>query len=436
MTSSRIRELAEQHWNGQGDLVHAHHPVMPVEARVAEELLDGVLYVKSVASITAVDTGDGLVMLDTGGPFDAQHVFDVVRAWRPGDGGRGRLAGAVFSHHHIDHVFGTRLFEAEATDEGWPVPKVYGHEDMPADFQRYRRTRGWNTAINQRQFALPVASFQFPGEFRDPDVTYQDRLTFRQGDVSFELHHSLGETDDATWTWLPERGILHPGDLFIWAIPNAGNPQKVQRYAGEWAAALREMAGLGAEVMLSGHGLPIFGADRIRQALLETAEVLEAIEEQTLALMNTGCPLDRVLHEVEVPAHLRDRPYLRPVYDHPQFLVRNVWRRFGGWYDGHPDNLLPAPRAQQAREWVALAGGPGPGLARARQLAEDGDRRMACHLIEHAVLAEPGSAEVHELRAEVYGARADEQESSMARNILRHAAISSEQGQLDLAGGI
>jgi len=114
MTTSRIRELAERHWNGEGDLVHAHHPVMPVERREAEELLDGVLYMKSVASITAIDTGDGLVLLDTGGPFDAQHIFDVVRAWRPGDAGQGRLAAAVFSHHHIDHVFGTGLFQAEA----------------------------------------------------------------------------------------------------------------------------------------------------------------------------------------------------------------------------------------------------------------------------------------------------------------------------------
>ncbi len=56
MTTSRIRELAERHWNGEGDLVHAHHPVMPVERREAEELLDGVLYVKSVASITAYPT--------------------------------------------------------------------------------------------------------------------------------------------------------------------------------------------------------------------------------------------------------------------------------------------------------------------------------------------------------------------------------------------
>ena len=88
-------------------------------------------------------------------------------------------------------------------------------------------------------------------------------MTFRSGDLTFELHHARGETDDATWTWIPETKILAPGDLFIWAAPNAGNPQKVQRYAGEWAAALREMAALGAETMIPGHGLPIFGADRV-----------------------------------------------------------------------------------------------------------------------------------------------------------------------------
>ena len=137
---------------------------------------------------------------------------------------------------------------------------------------------------------------------------------------------------------------------------------------------------------------------------------------------------------VEVPAHLRDRPYLRPVYDHPQFLVRNVWRRYGGWYDGEPDNLLPAPRAAQAREWVALAGGLDAVLARARELTAAGDHRLACHLVEFAVLVEPGSAEAHEVRAAVYDARGAEQSSSMARNLLAHAAHASRQGKRDLAG--
>ncbi|MCX6527265.1 MAG: MBL fold metallo-hydrolase, partial [Actinobacteria bacterium] len=157
-------------------------------------------------------------------------------------------------------------------------------------------------------------------------------------------------------------------------------------------------------------------------------------EIQTLSLMNQGKSLNQVIHEVEVPEHLRELPYLKPVYDHPQFIVRNVWRRYGGWYEGEPDNLLPAPRAQQAQEWIALSGGLEKVLERAQQLATDGDLRMACHLVEFAVLFEPASTEAHAVRTAVYRARSEQQMSSMARNILNHAAFSSERNKRDLAG--
>jgi glyoxylase-like metal-dependent hydrolase (beta-lactamase superfamily II) len=430
MAPTGIRELAERYWNGDADLVFEHHPVVPAAGRQAEELADGLLYLKSIGSVTVLDTGDGLVMLDTGGEFDRDVVYEQVRGWRPGS----PVRAAVFSHHHIDHVFGVDRFDAEAEERGDSRPRVYAHVETPAHFSRYGRTRGWNTAINLRQFGLAPELFRFPVAYRQPDVTYQDRVTFRQGRYSFLLHHGRGETDDATWTWVPELSLLHPGDLFIYAVPNAGNPQKVQRYLSDWAAALREMAALGAETMVAGHGLPIFGADRITEALTGTAELLDSIEDQTLELMNRGKSLDEVIHSVVVPEHLRDRPYLRPVYDHPQFLVRNVWRRFGGWYDGEPDNLLPAPRARQAVEWVGLAGGVGNVLERARQLAAAGEHALACHLVELAVLAEPASTEAHQVRADVYEARASGQESSMARNILLHAARSSREGRRDLAG--
>ena len=187
---------------------------------------------------------------------------------------------------------------------------------------------------------------------------------------------------------MPERKILHPGDLFIWAVPNAGNPQKVQRYASRLGGgAAGRWPGCGAELCCPATACRSSAPTGSRQALTDTAELLEHDRgADARADERRACTLDRVLHEVEVPAHLREQPYLRPVYDHPQFIVRNVWRRYGGWYDGEPDNLLPAPRAEQAREWVALAGGVEKVLARARELAAAGDHRLACHLVEFAVL--------------------------------------------------
>jgi alkyl sulfatase BDS1-like metallo-beta-lactamase superfamily hydrolase len=423
-----ILVLADQLWRGEIDTT----TIDPITARFTEgnEIADGVLFYKGIASANTIDTGAGLVMLDTGARNDTRPLHEAVRRWRP----TVPLTAAVFSHHHVDHIFGVGPFDGEAAERGWPRPRVYAHALVRRNFERYVKTLGWNTAINIRQFALPPERFRWPETYRYPDIEFHDRLTFTSGGLTFHLHHARGETEDAVWTWIPERKILAPGDLFIWATPNAGNPQKVQRYPGEWAAALRTMAALGAELMIPGHGLPVSGAERIRVALTDTAELLESIEAQVLALMNAGAALDRVLHEVRVPPHLLEKPYLRPVYDDPQFIVRNVWRLFGGWYDGEPDNLLPAPRAEQAREWVRLAGGLGPVLESAARLLADGNLRLACHLIEFAVLAEPGSRAAHDLRREIYERRARQQLSSMARNILTHAALASAQGKRDLAG--
>lgn len=424
-----LRELAERAWRGELDTSHEHHPVH-TSYEGAWQLAPDVLALKGIAGMYVLDTGDGLVMLDAGSLLDAERLHRAVREWRPD----APLAAVVFSHHHVDHVFAVGGFDEEHRRRGWPPPVVYAHELLPAHFDRYLRTLGWNTAINRRQFAIDAPKFRWPDRYRYPDVVYRDRLRFERGALSFHLHHGRGETDDHTWTWVPERRILATGDLFIWAVPNAGNPQKVERYVADWADALDAMAALGAETLLPGHGLPIFGADRIREALDTTATLLRSIESQALALMNRGCSLDEVLHGVSLPATLMDKPYLRPVYDDPRFLVRMVWRRYGGWWDGEYDTLLPAPRAALAAEWVALAGGVEPVLARVERLLAEGQHALARHLVETALHAAPSDAAVHTLRTAVYAASADAEPSSMARNILRHAARASGQRRRDAAG--
>ncbi|HVB94577.1 MAG TPA: alkyl sulfatase dimerization domain-containing protein [Acidimicrobiales bacterium] len=438
--SHDVLATADRLWTGEVTTSEIH-PLSPSTGLA--EVADGISFVPSFANVSAVSTEDGLVLVDTGSAFMAAHIHRTLRAWSPD-----RLHTAIYSHGHIDHVFGVPVWAAESTDAGWPDPVVVAHEALPARFDRYILTAGYNEIINRRQFNID--SLQWPTEYRYPDRTYRDHLELDIGGVAVELHHAKGETDDHTWTWFPEARVLCCGDLFIWASPNAGNPQKVQRYPLEWADALRQMLALydspggGPGVLLPGHGYPVVGEHRVRQALTDTAELLESLVEQTLALMNGGARLDEVIHTVTPPERLMERPYLQPVYDEPEFIVRTVWRLYGGWWDGNPATLKPAPERALAVELAELAGGAGVLADRALSLVADpgpngatdpGDHalRLAGHLAELAWLAAPDDAGVQEVRRAVFTRRADAASSTMAHGVFSWAARESSEGRSEPA---
>ncbi|HLN18312.1 MAG TPA: alkyl sulfatase dimerization domain-containing protein [Acidimicrobiales bacterium] len=422
-----VLDLADRLWRGEIS-TERHHPVAHLGGLA--EITEGVAFVPSFANVTAFDTEDGLLLVDTGSAPLAQAVHAELRQWTSS-----RLNTAVYSHGHIDHVFGVPVWEEESATQGWAAPVVVGHEAIGARFDRYILTAGYNQVVNRRQFGF--ADLVWPTEYRYPDRTYRDHLELSVGGVDFRLAHEKGETDDHTVTWQVERRVLCCGDLFIWASPNAGNPQKVQRYPREWAAALRRMVGLGPEYLLPGHGLPVVGAARVSQALTDTAELLDALVDQTLELMNAGARLDEVLQHVRPPEDLASRPYLRPVYDEPEFIVRNVWRLYGGWWDGNPASLQPAPERRLAAELADLAGGPGALADRALELLAAADDhsadpgqvepglRLAGHLAELAWLAAPDDAGIQAARQRVYTARAERSTSTMARGVFHWAARES-----------
>jgi len=409
VTERDVLALSTRIIDGAGSL--GEHPVqMGFEVHLGE-LAPDLAFVEAFGNVVAL-RGDGeLALVDASGPLHARAVHEAVRRWSDLP-----LRTAVYTHGHVDHVAAIGSFEAE--DRG-PLD-VVAHEAVTARFDRYERTHGYNAVINQRQFQLP--SPMFPRGHRRPDRTYRDHLEVTTAGRTLELHHDRGETDDGTWVWLADQRVLCTGDLFIWASPNCGNPQKAQRYCDEWAAALRKMADLGAELLLPGHGLPIEGADRIRGVLGDTARWLESIFDQTLELMNAGARLDEIVQVVRPPADLDDRPWLQPVYDEPEFVVRGIWRLYGGWYDGNPAHLKPAPDAVLAAEVARLAGGAEVLAQRALDLSAEGEHRLAGHLIEMATQAAPSDGEVRRARATVFGARAAAERSTMAKGVFAWAA--------------
>ena len=395
------------------------------------EIADGVALVEAFSHVVVVSTDDGLVAFDSSGPASGSRVLESLRQWN-----REPFHTLVYTHGHIDHVGGSSAFARDAESFGCPVPRVIGHENLSPRLRRYRATNGYNKVINARQFGgLPTSTLSgansdrpfVPDGTLEPVVDYSDTMTDEIGGIEFQFHHALGETDDHTWTWIPQHRMISAGDQFIWNFPNCGNPQKVQRYPLEWAASLREMASTDVELFVPAHGLPISGHERIISCLDTVASTLEQLVDDVVSAMNSGATLNDIVLTVGVAPEILELPYLRPLYDEPEFVIRNIWRLYGGWWDGKPSRLKPASDVALAVELVELAGGVSILAERAQALAEDGQLRMACHLIDMAADAAPNSVEVHEIRTRIYLTRRSAESSLMAKGIFESAANESRE---------
>ena len=413
------------------------------------ELGNGIAMVESFSHSILFETDEGLVVFDTSGGVTGVPVVEAIRGWS-----KKPFHTVVYTHGHLDHIGGSGAFMADARAAGGLEPRFVGHEKVIDRMRRYRTTSGYNQIINSRQFrgftrrgysigegttdaavgAIPARrETQFlPEDAVEPNTVYSDHTSFRIGGLHMDLHHAKGETDDHTWAWIPEHKAICVGDFFIWNFPNCGNPQKVQRYPLEWAQALRDMSSRNPEFMFPAHGLPVAGADRIRSVLDSVATVLETLVQQSLEMMNSGAALDDMLHSIHVPAEELEKPWMKPFYDEPEFVVRNIWRLYGGWYDGNPANLKPAPHDALAVETAALAGGVDRLAKRAKDLADIGEMRLACHLIEMAYRAEPDNVATLHDRADIYQQRRDSETSLMAKGIFGTTATESRERAEDL----
>ncbi|HNJ98725.1 MAG TPA: MBL fold metallo-hydrolase, partial [Ilumatobacteraceae bacterium] len=244
------------------------------------EIGDGVAMVESFSHCVALDTADGLVCFDASGVLTGEAVRAALRGWSTK-----RVSHLVYTHGHADHVGGSTFFRDDK-------PVVIGHENVDRRLDRYAYTNNWNLIINNRQFGgisgdlnltvgdqstgleveMKAGARKFlPSTVLRPDETFETTHAVTVGGEPMEFRHARGETDDHLWGWLPNRKALITGDFLIWNFPNAGNPQKVQRYPIEWAAALRAMIAKEPELLLPAHGLPIAGKERIARVLDDVA---------------------------------------------------------------------------------------------------------------------------------------------------------------------
>ena len=139
--------------------------------------------------------------------------------------------------------------------------------------------------------------------------------------------------------------------------------------------------------------------------------------------MNKGASLDEILSIVKPNAVLGEKHFLQPVYDEPEFIIRNIWRLYGGWYDGQPANLKPPSESDFAKELSDLIpGGPKKLIQRALELSSQNKWRLSCKLADLAYQCDKNNIDINTSRGQIYSLRAENETSTMSVGIFNSIA--------------
>jgi alkyl sulfatase BDS1-like metallo-beta-lactamase superfamily hydrolase len=163
--------------------------------------------------------------------------------------------------------------------------------------------------------------------------------------------------------------------------------------------------------------------------LLETARALRILHDEVVRRLNAAQTFEQIVNEADLPADLKAKSYLAPIYGCPSYTVQAIIREYAGWYDYNPSHLHPSRTAEIAAEVVSLAGGAEALLARAGELREE-NPQLALHLADYAI--DGGGEEIQSaamaVKAELLEARAVEMESFISFNILNVGAQMIREG--------
>jgi alkyl sulfatase BDS1-like metallo-beta-lactamase superfamily hydrolase len=376
-----------------------------------------------IGNTSVIYTDDGVVVIDV--PLGNRFGRKAVEAIRKRTDKA--IYAIIYTHGHIDHIWSVPAFFADAEAHKYARPHIIGHKNVARRFDRYQRLKGQHEHINTIQFAIPPGEPVMPQQFYYPDITFDDAMQFKLGGLTFELYSYYGETDDSLWVWIPERKTALVGDLLIGGVPNVGNPFKVQRWALEWAQTLEAVAGKNPDFVISAG--QVLSKDLAKDVLLDTARYLRFIEDEVVSLLNGGCWIEDIIDKIKVPEDLVQKPWLQPMYGHPNFVIHGVHRRYAGWYNGNPSELFPAKSAEIAAEVVKLSGA-NKISQEAQRLKADGNIQLSLNVIDFVVKGTQDKSVRKEallLKSELLKARSDAEPSYIARNIFRAGAALTKQ---------
>ena len=265
-----------------------------------------------------------------------------------------------------------------------------------------------------------------------PNKTFSEDLETEICGVKVELVHAPGETNDQLFVWLPERGVLLPGDNIYKAFPNLYSIRgTLYRDVLAWVYSIDKMRALRPVHLVPSHTRSISGQELVSETLTAYRDAIQFVHDQTIRGINRGLTPDELAEVVKLPPHLAEHPYLQEYYGKVEWSVRGIFNGYLGWFDGDAAGLEPAAPDERAAGMASLAGGAERLRRAAREAVEDGQYAWAAELATHLIRLEPRSSEAKKIKADALRALGQRQINSNARNYYLTQALELE-GKIEI----
>ena len=236
--------------------------------------------------------------------------------------------------------------------------------------------------------------------------------------------HVPGETDDQIAVWLPDQGVLIPGDNFYWAFPNLytirGTPFRSLK---NWYRSIDAMRDIKPDHLVPCHSRPLSGKNQIETILTDYRDAIQYVHDQSIRGMNMGMTPDELAEHIQLPPHLANAPYLQPFYGKVSWSARSMLTGHLGWFDGDAATLQPLTRQERAALMARIAGGQEALLSVTRKLIQEKSYQAALELTGHLIRLNPELQEARSLRIQALSALAGAEQNPPARNYYLTEAV-------------
>ena len=355
----------------------------------------------SLGSIAMVITNEGLVIIDTtGNPAVAEDIFAKFRKITDQP-----VRYIIYTHGHLDHVYGTPVFMEEGTEviATNAAVEFLKRQDvwLKEHHLRSRENQAGRTAAEHA--TKPLFKTPFPPQHNRtliwPTITFDEQYIFELGGIRFELTHTVGETPGHLMVWVPNEKALFPGDMYYSSFPNLSTPMLESRPVKQWYEWIDHMVALEPEYVIPSHTRALKGSSEVQDVLKHHGKAIRYVYEETLNAINEGKTVDEAVQSIHLPGSLVSRWHLQEVYGRVDWSVRGIYRNEVGWYDGRGTGLSPLPTSYHSRELVRLSGGSDKILQRAIELQKSGEHQLACELADVVIAANPNEKTARVIKA-------------------------------------